>query len=182
MTIDLAGPPSQSLGVDPVNREVMRRPPRSKNAPVLSKRLLYRIAFSASMIVMGTLFIYAEELSDGDTAQRDQTMVGPQSLARDATKTSLCFVCVDIYLFRLSRSRFRNTESRVVLRLDPKSHARLDSWRIFLRTASPHLLPTSTGCVPDRSSGLPRPVRSSSTSRSKLLTPRTPKTLGENTE
>ena len=69
------GPPSQSLGVDPVNKEVMRRPPRAKNAPVLTTRLLYRILFSASMIVLGTLFIYGEELSDGETAQRDQTMV-----------------------------------------------------------------------------------------------------------
>jgi Ca2+-transporting ATPase len=53
----------------------MRRPPRAKNAPVLTTRLLYRILFSASMIVLGTLFIYGEELSDGETAQRDQTMV-----------------------------------------------------------------------------------------------------------
>ena len=53
----------------------MRRPPRSKSAPTLSTSLLYRIAFSATMIIAGTLFIYAVELSDGDTAQRDQTMV-----------------------------------------------------------------------------------------------------------
>lgn len=54
----------------------MRRPPRPKSAPVLSQPLLYRILFSASMIVFGTLFIYAVELSDGTAAQRDQTMVG----------------------------------------------------------------------------------------------------------
>lgn len=53
----------------------MRRPPRAKNAPVLTRRLLYRILFSASMIVFGTLFIYAEELSDGDLPERDQTIV-----------------------------------------------------------------------------------------------------------
>lgn len=53
----------------------MRRPPRPKNASTLSIALLYRILFSATMIVMGTLFIYAVELSDGDSPERDQTMV-----------------------------------------------------------------------------------------------------------
>lgn len=74
INILMDGPPSQSLGVDPVNREVMRRPPRNKSAPVLTRRLLYRVAFSASMIVGGTLFVYLHELSDGRFKTRDQTM------------------------------------------------------------------------------------------------------------
>ncbi|GAA99094.1 uncharacterized protein L969DRAFT_94276 [Mixia osmundae IAM 14324] len=74
INILMDGPPSQSLGVDPVNREVMQRPPRKKNAPVLTKRLLIRILFSASIIVLGTLFIYVHELSDGQVDDRDQTM------------------------------------------------------------------------------------------------------------
>lgn len=53
----------------------MRRPPRPKDQSVLNKKLLLRIAFSASMIVLGTLFIYAHELSDGSMTGRDQTMV-----------------------------------------------------------------------------------------------------------
>lgn len=75
INILMDGPPSQSLGVDPVNREVMQRPPRAKDAPILHRRLLLRIVFSASMIIFGVLFIYMRELGDGSTGDRDQTMV-----------------------------------------------------------------------------------------------------------
>jgi len=70
-----AGPPSQSLGVDPVDPAVMRRPPRKKNAPIITKRLLCRVLFSASIIVVGTLFIYVFALKDKDMSRREQTMV-----------------------------------------------------------------------------------------------------------
>ena len=58
-----------------MNRDIMRRPPRPKNASILTNRLLGRVGFSASMIVVGVLFIFARELGDGGNAQRDQTMV-----------------------------------------------------------------------------------------------------------
>ena len=70
------GPPSQSLGVDPPDPAVMRRPPRSKDASILTRRIYLRVLFSASMIVLGTLFVYMHELSDGSMSGRDQTMVG----------------------------------------------------------------------------------------------------------
>lgn len=70
-----AGPPSQSLGVDPVDPAVMRKPPRSKDEPIISRRLLGRVLFSASIIVFGTLFIYAYALNDARMSRRDQTMV-----------------------------------------------------------------------------------------------------------
>lgn len=73
MTFFETGPPSQSLGVDPVNKTVMKRPPRPKNAPVITKRLLTRVLFSASIIIAGVLFIYAYEIGDGFST-RDQTM------------------------------------------------------------------------------------------------------------
>ena len=69
------GPPSQSLGVDPVDPAVMRRPPRKKDAPIITRRLLYRVLFSASMIVIGTLFVYVFALEDDNMSRREQTMV-----------------------------------------------------------------------------------------------------------
>ena len=75
INILMDGPPSQSLGVDPVDRTIMRKPPRAKDAPVLNQRLIYRILFSASIIVVFTLYIYVHELADGIADQRDQTMV-----------------------------------------------------------------------------------------------------------
>ncbi|KZV79495.1 HAD-like protein, partial [Exidia glandulosa HHB12029] len=73
INILMDGPPSQSLGVDPVDPAVMRRPPRGKDEEIITRRLLARVLFSACMIVFGTLFVYAYELSDGLSA-RDQTM------------------------------------------------------------------------------------------------------------
>ncbi|EIW70506.1 hypothetical protein TREMEDRAFT_43224 [Tremella mesenterica DSM 1558] len=84
INILMDGPPAQALGVDPVDKEVMRRPPRKKGTPVLSGRLMGRVAFSATMIVCGTLFIYAHEMSDGSMSRRDQTM------------TFTCFVLLDL--------------------------------------------------------------------------------------
>ncbi|GAA6029522.1 hypothetical protein JCM8097_003720 [Rhodosporidiobolus ruineniae] len=74
INVIMDGPPSQSLGVDPVDREVMRGPPRPKNAPILTRRLMYRVAFSATVIICGVLFILARELGDGTDLARDQTM------------------------------------------------------------------------------------------------------------
>ncbi|WVQ79940.1 calcium-transporting P-type ATPase, PMR1-type [Cryptococcus sp. DSM 104549] len=74
INILMDGPPAQALGVDPVDRAVMRRPPRKKGDHVLSRRLIWRVLFSALMIVLGTLWIYAVETSDGSMSRRDQTM------------------------------------------------------------------------------------------------------------
>ncbi|KZV61334.1 calcium-transporting P [Peniophora sp. CONT] len=84
INILMDGPPSQSLGVDPVDRAVMRRPPRKKDAPIISQRILYRVLFSATIIVVGTLFIYYFALSDDHMSRREQTM------------TFTCFVFLDL--------------------------------------------------------------------------------------
>ena len=75
INILMDGPPSQSLGVDPVDPAIMRKPPRKKDAPIITRRLLYRVLFSASMIVIGTLFVYLFALSDDQMSRREQTMV-----------------------------------------------------------------------------------------------------------
>ncbi|KAK8864588.1 calcium-transporting P-type ATPase, PMR1-type [Kwoniella newhampshirensis] len=74
INILMDGPPAQALGVDPVDKEVMRRPPRKKGDHILSQRLLGRVGFSAAMIVLGTLWVYGVEASDGSMSRRDQTM------------------------------------------------------------------------------------------------------------
>ncbi|KAF4620920.1 hypothetical protein D9613_000938 [Agrocybe pediades] len=84
INILMDGPPSQSLGVDPVDPAVMRRPPRKKNAPIITKRLLLRVLFSASIIVFGTLFVYMFALNDRSMSRREQTM------------TFTCFVFLDL--------------------------------------------------------------------------------------
>ncbi|TFK22572.1 calcium-transporting ATPase [Coprinopsis marcescibilis] len=85
INILMDGPPSQSLGVDPVDPEVMKRPPRKKNASIITNRLLLRVLFSASLIVIGTLFVYIFALSDDSHMSR-----------REQTMTFSCFVFLDL--------------------------------------------------------------------------------------
>ncbi|EGO00590.1 hypothetical protein SERLA73DRAFT_166884 [Serpula lacrymans var. lacrymans S7.3] len=74
INILMDGPPSQSLGVDPVDPAIMRKPPRKKNEPIITKQLLYRVLFSAATIVCGTSFIYTLGLHDDHGSSREQTM------------------------------------------------------------------------------------------------------------
>ena len=69
------GPPAQSLGVEPVDEDVMRQPPRKKNARILTSTLIMRVLTSAAVMVAGTLFIYIKEMRDGIVTARDTTMV-----------------------------------------------------------------------------------------------------------
>ncbi|PPQ86469.1 hypothetical protein CVT26_011817 [Gymnopilus dilepis] len=62
----------------------MRRPPRKKNAPIITRRLLARVLFSASIIVLGTLFVYMTGIRDDAMSRREQTM------------TFTCFVFLDL--------------------------------------------------------------------------------------
>jgi Ca2+-transporting ATPase len=68
------GPPAQSLGVEPVDDEVMKKPPRARDAAILTPLLLRRVLTSAMIIVMGTMFVYVHEMTDGAVTARDTTM------------------------------------------------------------------------------------------------------------
>jgi len=88
INILMDGPPAQALGVDPVDKEIMRRPPRKKGTSVISGRLLGRVGFSAACIVFGVLFIFGYESSDGSMSKRDQTMVSSTSPLGPSTRYS----------------------------------------------------------------------------------------------
>ncbi|KAH9006067.1 hypothetical protein EDB86DRAFT_3239411 [Lactarius hatsudake] len=59
INILMDGPP-KSLGIDPIDNDVMRKPPRKKDEPIISRRILSRVAFSASVIVVCTL-VYTKQ-------------------------------------------------------------------------------------------------------------------------
>ncbi|KAF2457552.1 calcium-transporting P-type ATPase-like protein [Lineolata rhizophorae] len=86
INILMDGPPAQSLGVEPVDPSIMHRPPRAKNARVLTPRLIRRVLQSALVITFGTLFTYWREMAaDGAVTARDTTM------------TFTCFVLFDMF-------------------------------------------------------------------------------------
>jgi Ca2+-transporting ATPase len=93
------GPPAQSLGVEPVDPDVMSRPPRKRGAPVLTWPLIRRVLTSATIIMTGTMAVYSHEMQDGKVNKRDTTM------------TFTCFVLFDMFNALSCRS-----ESKSVLR------------------------------------------------------------------
>ena len=85
INIIMDGPPAQSLGVEPADKELMKRPPRDTKQAMLSKDILLNIILSASIIVCGTLFVFKEMMEDGKVTNKDTTM------------TFTCFVFFDMF-------------------------------------------------------------------------------------
>ncbi|RFU77922.1 calcium-transporting atpase 1 [Trichoderma arundinaceum] len=99
INIIMDGPPAQSLGVERVDHDVMNRPPRKRNDPVLTNKLIQRVLTSAAIIMVGTMLTYRQQMADGIVTRRDTTM------------TFTCFVLFDMFNALSCRS-----ESKSVLR------------------------------------------------------------------
>ncbi|XP_055019570.1 calcium-transporting ATPase type 2C member 1 isoform X2 [Boleophthalmus pectinirostris] len=95
INIIMDGPPAQSLGVEPVDRDVIRKPPRNLGDSILTRSLLIKVLVSALIIVCGTLFVFWRELQDNVITPRDTTM------------TFTCFVFFDMFNALSSRSQTR---------------------------------------------------------------------------
>lgn len=75
INIIMDGPPAQSLGVEPVDRDVMKEGPRPKDGSIITRVMVQRILSSALFIVSGTLYVFYNELdADGSVSKRDRTM------------------------------------------------------------------------------------------------------------
>lgn len=57
------GPPAQSLGVEPVEEDVVRQRARDTKEPMITKRLLVNVLLSALFIIGGTLWIFQKEVN-----------------------------------------------------------------------------------------------------------------------
>ncbi|PNJ29737.1 ATP2C2 isoform 6 [Pongo abelii] len=86
INIIMDGPPAQSLGVEPVDKDAFRQPPRSVKDTILSRALILKILMSAAVIISGTLFIFWKEMPE-DRA----------STPRTTTMTFTCFVFFDLF-------------------------------------------------------------------------------------
>uniref|UniRef100_A0A8D3DAF7 Calcium-transporting ATPase n=1 Tax=Scophthalmus maximus TaxID=52904 RepID=A0A8D3DAF7_SCOMX len=95
INIIMDGPPAQSLGVEPVDRDVIRKPPRNVRDSILTRSLIVKVLVSAMIIVCGTLFVFWRELQDNVITPRDTTM------------TFTCFVFFDMFNALSSRSQTR---------------------------------------------------------------------------
>jgi magnesium-transporting ATPase (P-type) len=77
-----------SLAFEPPEGDVMRRPPRSPNEPLLTQFLAWRIIFISTIIIMGTLGLFLWDRSQGETL----------SMARTTAVNTLIFLQI-FYLF-----------------------------------------------------------------------------------
>ncbi|XP_006087145.1 calcium-transporting ATPase type 2C member 2 [Myotis lucifugus] len=94
INIIMDGPPAQSLGVEPVDKDTLRQPPRKVKDMILSRALILKILLSASVIISGTLFIFWKEIPE-DKA----------STPRTTTMTFTCFVFFDLFNALTCRSQ-----------------------------------------------------------------------------
>ncbi|CAG0883662.1 unnamed protein product [Cyprideis torosa] len=96
INIIMDGPPAQSLGVEPVDPDVVRQPPRNTREPMITRTLIVNVLLSASLIVFGTLWIFMREISDNIVTPRDTTM------------TFTCFVFFDMFNALSCRSQTKS--------------------------------------------------------------------------
>ncbi|XP_006819379.1 calcium-transporting ATPase type 2C member 1-like, partial [Saccoglossus kowalevskii] len=73
------------LGVEPVDKDVIRKPPRNVQDPMITKSLIFNVIISATIIVTGTLYVFWREMRDNIITPRDTTM------------TFTCFVFFDMF-------------------------------------------------------------------------------------
>lgn len=74
-----------SLGVEPVEKDVLKQKPRNIKEPMITKHLIINVLLSAVIIVLGTLYVYNREMTTGGITARDTTM------------TFTCFVFFDMF-------------------------------------------------------------------------------------
>ncbi|RWS28088.1 Calcium-transporting ATPase type 2C member 1-like protein [Leptotrombidium deliense] len=96
INIIMDGPPAQSLGVEPVDHDVLKQPPRNVKQPMITKELIFNVLLSAGIIICGTLFIFKYEMSDNIVTPRDTTM------------TFTCFVFFDMFNSLSCRSQVKS--------------------------------------------------------------------------
>lgn len=96
INIIMDGPPAQSLGVEPVDHEVIARKPRDTRRKIISRGLIVNVLLSAAIIIAGTLWVFNREMSDNKITPRDTTM------------TFTCFVLFDMFNALSCRSQTKS--------------------------------------------------------------------------
>jgi Ca2+-transporting ATPase len=80
INILMDGPPAQSLGVEPVHRDVMLQPPRRASDPIITRQLLLNVIVAATIIVSG---MRAGDGVDASTATKLTQKLWPRATFLD---------------------------------------------------------------------------------------------------
>lgn len=98
INIIMDGPPAQSLGVEPVDQDVLKQKPRNVKQPMITKSVIINVLLSASIIILGTLWVFQREMADGSAGKTK----------RDTTMTFTCFVFFDMFNALSCRSQTKS--------------------------------------------------------------------------
>lgn len=52
----------RSLGVEPVDKDVLKQKPRNTKEPMITRHLIINVLLSATIIILGTLWVYNREV------------------------------------------------------------------------------------------------------------------------
>lgn len=52
-----------SLGVEPVDKDVLKQKPRNIKEPMITRHLIINVLLSATIIIIGTLWVYNKEVN-----------------------------------------------------------------------------------------------------------------------
>lgn len=126
INIIMDGPPAQSLGVEPVDPDIISQPPRNVKEPMITLDLIINVLISASIIICGTLFIFVQEVSihidiftTTNSGPNSFQMSDNQVTPRDTTMTFTCFVFFDMFNALSCRSQTKSIFSIGILRNRP---------------------------------------------------------------
>lgn len=82
---------SFSLGVEPVDRDVVRRPPRQITQGMITRLLAFRVVMSAVCIVMGTFWVFGKEVRTKIEIKISHCFTQDSCSQKDFTVVSLLF-------------------------------------------------------------------------------------------
>lgn len=98
INIIMDGPPAQSLGVEAVDLDVLKQKPRNVKQPMITRSVIVNVLLSASIIILGTLWVFQREMADGSAGKTK----------RDTTMTFTCFVFFDMFNALSCRSQTKS--------------------------------------------------------------------------
>ena len=106
-----------SLGVEPVDKDVLKQKPRNTKEPMITRHLIINVLLSATIIIIGTLWVYNKEVRKVYYKNYSvyiialvfcfYQMTTDGNTARDTTMTFTCFVFFDMFNALSCRSQVR---------------------------------------------------------------------------
>ncbi|KAE9550846.1 hypothetical protein FO519_005950 [Halicephalobus sp. NKZ332] len=108
INIIMDGPPAQSLGVEPVDADIIKQKPRDVKQPLITKKLIISILTSAGIIIVGTMFIFYKEIG---CYSHDVMM---KEVGLEFPKDNVSWVQIYLYEFGFGEAKLPQTWNKFI--------------------------------------------------------------------